>query len=114
MAFSTTLQPIEKEINHPVNTPSTDISDAVLSMMLLSVYGANMSKKTVRRLKRKFFFTSLKLKVKALFKPRLDANDRTLLYIILGAALVALLIIDAVLVLALAAVVLILYLAGVL
>ena len=114
MAFSTTIQPIEKEINHPVNQPSTDISDAVLSMMLLSVYGAHMSKKTVRKLKRKFFFTSLKLKLKSFFKPRLDANDRTLLYIILGAALVALIIIDPVLVLALAAVVLILYLAGVL
>lgn len=114
MAFSTTVQPIEKENKVSADQPSNDITGAVLSMMLLSVYGAQMSKKTVRKLKRNFFITSLKLKAKSLFKPRLDPNDRTLIYIILGAALVALLIIDAVLVLALAAVVLILYLAGVL
>jgi hypothetical protein len=113
MAFSTTIQPVEKVIKVPANQPSNNISDAVLSMMLLTMYGAQMSKKTVRRLKRKFFFTSLKLKVKSLFKPQ-QVSDRTLIYIILGAALVALLIIEPVLVLALAAVVLILYLAGVL
>lgn len=114
MAFSTTVQPVQKESTPPANQPATDVSGAVLSMMLLSMYGAQMSKKTVRKLKRNFFITSLKLKAKKLLKPRLDADDRTLIYIILGAALIALLIIDAVLVLALAAVVLILYLAGVL
>lgn len=120
MAFSTTVQPIatttvpaiEKPATAPANQPSSNISDALLSMVLLSVYGAQMSKKTVRRLKRKFFLTSLKLKLKKLFSPR-SVNDRTLLYIILGVALLALLLVDAVLVLALAVVVLILILAGV-
>lgn len=82
-------------------------------MILLSMYGAQMSKKTVRKLKRKFFLTSMKLKLKSLFSPR-TASDRTLIYIILGVALLALLIIDPILVLALAVVVLILILAGVL
>jgi hypothetical protein len=113
MAFSTTIQPAEKEISIPANQPSTDISDAVLSMLLLSVYGAHMSKKTVRKLKRKFLLTSLKLKAKSLF-PQQRVSDRTLIYIILAAALVALLLIEPVFILALAAVVLILYLAGVL
>lgn len=113
MAFSTSIKPVEKEVTVPANKPSTDVSGAVLSMLLLSVYGAQMSKKTVRKLKRKFFWTSLKLKAKALL-PQQRVSDRTLIYIILGAALVALLIIDPVLVLALAAVVAILFLAGVL
>lgn len=112
MAFSTTIQPIAKPSSVPANQPSANISDAVLSMVLLSVYGAQMSKKTVRKLKRKFFLTSLKLKAKSLFSPR-NVSDRTLIYVILAAALVALIIIDPILVLALAAVVLILILAGV-
>jgi hypothetical protein len=113
MAFSTTVQPIVKPATVPANQPSNNISDALLSMVLLSMYGAQMSKKTVRKLKRKFFFTSLKLKLKSLFSPR-TTSDRTLLYIILGVALLALLLIDPILVLALAVVILILILAGVL
>jgi hypothetical protein len=112
MAFSTTVQPIAKPESKPANQPSGDISDALLSMVLLSMYGAQMSKKTVRKLKRKFFFTSLKLKLKSLFSGK-AMNDRTLLYIILGVALLALLLINPVLVLGLAVVVLILILAGV-
>lgn len=114
MAFSTTIQPVEKT-KVPTTQPSSNISDALLSMILLSVYGAQMSKKTVRKLKRKYFWTSLKLKAKSIFTPKASAvADRTLIYIILGVALLALLIIDPVLVLALAVVVLILILAGVL
>lgn len=112
MAFSTTVQPIVKPAPVTANQPSNNISDVLLSMVLLSMYGAQMSKKTVRKLKRKFFFTSLKLKLKSLFSPRVS-SDRTLLYIILGVALLALLLIDPILVLALAVVILILILAGV-
>ena len=112
MAFSTTVKPVEKTPSTPDNQPSANVSDALLSMILLSMYGAQMSKKTVRKLKRKFFFTSLKLKLKNFFSAK-AVSDRTLIYIILGAALIALLIIEPVLVLALAVVVLILVLAGV-
>lgn len=115
MAFSTSVQPIAKQSPVPANHPSDGVSDALLSAILLTMYGAQMSKKTVRKLKRKFFFTSLKLKAKSLFSPRArDVSDRTLIYIILGVALLALLLINPVLVLALAVVVLILFLAGVL
>lgn len=113
MAFSTALKPATQPAT-PAAQPSHNMSDVLLSLVLLSMYGAQMSKKTVRKLKRKFFFTALKLKVKSIFKPKpRDVSDRTLIYILLGVALVALLIIDPVLVLALAAVVLILILAGV-
>lgn len=112
MAFSTTIKQVEKSTIPVSHQPSNNISDVMLSMILLSMYGAQMSKKTVRKLKRKFFFTSLKLKLKSFFSPK-SVSDRTLIYIILGAALVALLIIDPILVLALAVVVLVLILAGV-
>jgi hypothetical protein len=112
MAFSTTVKLVEKPAAPLTQKPSNNVADVLLSMILLSVYGAQMSKKTVRKLKRKFFFTSLKLKLKSLFSPK-SVSDRTLIYIILGAALIALLIIDPILVLALAVVVLILILAGV-
>lgn len=111
MAFSTTVQHAAQPAT-PKSQPSNEVSDVLMSLILLSMFGAQMSKKTLRKLKRKFFFTSLKLKLKSFFKPR-DVSDRTLLYIILGVALLALLIIEPVLVLALAAVVLILILAGV-
>jgi hypothetical protein len=113
MAFSTTLQPVEKISTPPAEQPSANVSDALLGMMLLSMYGAQMSKKTVRKLKRRFFLTSLKLKAKEMVSAQ-RVSDRTLIYIILAAALVALIILAPIFILALAAVVLILYLAGVL
>ena len=113
MAFSTTTAHIEKPTSQPSQQPSNDVTDVLMSAILLSMYGAQMSKKTVRKLKRKFFFTSLKLKAKSLFSPRTSVSDRTIIYIILGVALLALLLINPVLVLALAVVVLILILAGV-
>ena len=113
MAFSTTIHPIQKPAPVPSNQPSTNVSDVLLSMILLSVYGAQMSKKTVRKLKRQFFVNSMKLKLKSLFSPR-SVSDRTLIYIILAAVLLALILIEPILILALGVVVLILYLAGVL
>jgi hypothetical protein len=112
MAFISTVTQVERPTTPSSRQPSNNISDVLLSMILLSMYGAQMSKKAVRKLKRKLFFTSLKLKLKSMFKPR-NVSDRTLIYVILGAALIALIIIDPVLVLALAVVVLILILAGV-
>jgi hypothetical protein len=55
----------------------------------------------------------MKLKLKSLFSPR-SVSDRTLIYIILAAVLLALILIEPILILALGVVILILYLAGVL
>ena len=60
MAFSTTVQHVEKPVA-PKTTPSNDISDALFSMVILSVYGAQMSKKTLRKMKRQFFWQTAKL-----------------------------------------------------
>ena len=111
MAFSTVLQPVEKPVN-PSSTPTNEMTDVLFSMVLLSVYGAQMSKKSVRKLKRQFFLTSLKLKAKSLFSKR-QVSDRTLIYILLGVALVALIVLAPVAALVLAVLALILILAGV-
>ena len=111
MAFTTTIQQIEKPV--PVNRPSNDITDALLSMIILSVYGAQMSKKSLRKLKRKLFWTSLKLKIKSFFKPRANISERTLIYILLGALFLILIIYSPIAAVVLIAVALILILAGV-
>ena len=113
MAFSTTIQHVEKPVHPTTSTPSNDMADALFSMVILSVYGAQMSKKSVRKLKRQFFWTSLKLKAKSLFSKNQNVSDRTLLYIILGVVLLALLFVSPVLVLVLALAAVILILAGV-
>jgi len=54
-------------------------------MLILSVYAANHSKKTVRKLKRRFLWTAFKLKVKSLFSRKKAASDRQLIiYILIG------------------------------
>jgi fatty acid desaturase len=110
MAFSTTIQQIEKPVS---TTPSNELPDALLSMLILSVYGAQMSKKTLRKLKRKFFWTSLKLKAKSIFNPKPAVSDRTLIYILLGVALIALIVLAPIAALVLAVLALVLILAGV-
>ena len=113
MAFSATIQHAEKPVQPVSETPNNDLSDALFSMVILSVYGAQMSKKTLRKMKRQFFWTSLKLKAKSAFQPKQSVSDRTLIYILLGIALIALVILAPVAALVLAILALILILAGV-
>jgi hypothetical protein len=112
MAFSTTIQQVEKPVSPNTTTPSNDIGDALFSMVILSVYGAQMSKKTLRKMKRQFFWQSAKLKAKSLFSKN-AVSDRTLIYILLGVALIALIVLAPVAALVLAVLALVLILAGV-
>jgi hypothetical protein len=111
MAFSTTIQHVEKPVT-PKSTPSNEIGDALFSMVILSVYGAQMSKKTMRKMKRQFFWQTAKLKAKSLFSKN-QVSDRTLIYILLGVALIALIVLAPIAALVLAVLALILILAGV-
>lgn len=115
MAFSTTIQHVEKPTAPVSNTPNDELTDVLFGMVILSVYGAQMSKKTVRKLKRQFFWNSLKLKAKSIFqsKEKKQVSDRTLIYILLGVALVALIVLAPIAALVLAVLALILILAGV-
>ena len=112
MAFSTTIQHAAKPANSTPTTPSNDIGDALFSMVILSVYGAQMSKKTLRKMKRQFLWQSAKLKAKSLFSKN-AVSDRTLIYILLAVALIALIVLAPVAALVLAILALVLILAGV-
>lgn len=116
MAFSTTTsttQPVSKPIE-PQST-SNNLPEAILGLVLLSVYGAKASKKTVRKLKWNFYWTAFKLKIKNLLKPKPNqrVSDRTLIYILIGVALIALVVLEPVAALVLAILALILILAGI-
>jgi hypothetical protein len=113
MAFSSTVQPSNTTL--PQAPVDHSAAASLLSMLVLSVYAAQKSKKAMRRMKRKFFWTALKLKFASLFsKLKRAASDRTLLYILIGVLLLALLLIDVVVGLIVLLAVLILYLLGVL
>lgn len=112
MAFSSTIQPVQAP---PPASQNTDVAAAasMLSMLVLSVYAAQKSKKAMRKMKRKFAWTAFKLKMKSMFGGRKKAaSDRTLLYILIGVLLLALLLIDVVVGLIVLLAVLILYLLG--
>ena len=111
MALNTTIiKPVESVPNAKPNH-ATDVS-GLLSMLMLSVYAAGKSKKGLRKLKRQFAWNALKLKMKSLFD-RSAVSDRTLIYILLGVALLALLFIEPIAALVVVLVALILILAGV-
>src|SRR5215208_3688643 len=82
MAFSsTTIQPVSKPVaDKPVDNTTTA---SLLSMLVLSVYAAQKSKKSFRKMKRKFLWTALKLKMKSFFSKK-RVSDRILIYILLG------------------------------
>jgi hypothetical protein len=115
MALSSTMiQPVNQPNgNQPV--ANHNVTAPLLSMLVLSVYAAQKSKKSFRKLKRQFMWTAFKLKAKSFFsnpKRAGSVSDRTLIYILLGVVLLALLFIEPVLALVLALLALILILVG--
>jgi hypothetical protein len=108
--YASMTQQVPAQTN-PTPGHATDAS-ALMGMLLLSVYAANKSKKELRKLKRKFIWDSFRLKMKSMFKAK-AVSDRTLIYILLGVALIALLFIEPVAALVVVLVALILILAGV-
>ena len=101
MAFSTstaaTSQPAPVQ---PSVTNDNSGMASLLATLVLTMYAAQKSKKQMRKLKRKAVVTLLKLKMQAalapitsLFsnKPAENISNRTLLYILLGLAILILL-----------------------
>ena len=111
MAFSTTTM---EQVSTPVAEKPVDNSGAasLLSMLVLSVYAAQKSKKSFRKMKRCFLWTALKLKVKSLFSHK-RVTDRVLIYILLGVIALVLVFYYPIAALIVALVALILILAGV-
>lgn len=109
MAFATTVQPVQKP---EATTPGNNISDGLLAAVLMTAYAGYMSKKSLRKLKRKLAWEGLKMKFKNFFKAP-AASERTLLLIILLILAIALVLINPIAALVATLIVLILYLAGV-
>jgi len=114
MAFSsTTVQPVAKPTNEqPVDNNNNAAAASLLSMLILSVYAAQKSKKNFRKLKRKFLWTAFKLKVKSLFSKKRASDRQLLLYILLGILALVLVFYYPIAALIVAIVGLILYLTG--
>lgn len=109
MAFSTTVQPVQQPES---TTPGNNISDGLLAAILMTAYAGYMSKKSLRKLKRKLAWEGLKMKFKNFFQPR-TASDRTLLLVILLIVAVAIVLINPIAALIATLIVLLLYLLGV-
>lgn len=109
MAFSTTLQPVQQP---ETPAPGNNISDGLLSAFLMTAYAGYMSKKSLRKLRRKLAWQAAKEKFRSFFQPR-SASDRTLLLIILLILAVAIVLINPIAALVATLIVLLLYLAGV-
>ena len=107
---SATIQSVSKPVaEKPVDNSS---AASLLSMLVLSVYAAQKSRKSFRKMRRKFLWTSLKLKLKsALSKKRV--TDKVLIYILIGVIALVLVFYYPLAALIVALVALILILAGV-
>ena len=103
MAFSTsTIQPASVPTQQPVVNDNSGMG-SLLTTLVLTMYAAQKSKKQMRQLKRRAVATLFKLKMQAalspitsLFskKPAESLSNRTLLYILLGLAVLILLFIS--------------------
>ncbi len=108
---ATTIQPVNPPAdNHVVSNDATAAS--LLTMAVLSVYAAQKSKKSMRKMKRKFLWTALKLKMKSAFSKK-RVSDRVLIYILLGIIALVLVFYYPLIALLVAVIALILILAGV-
>lgn len=111
MALTTTTTPVSNPVQEQPTNNNPVAEASILSMLVLTMYAANKSKKELRKLKRKFLWTSFKLKVKSLFSKK--ATDRQiLLYVIIGVLALALIIVSPIAALIVALLGLILILTG--
>ena len=111
MALTTTTTPVSNPVQEQPTNNNPVAEASILSMLVLTMYAANKSKKELRKLKRKFLWTSFKLKVNSLFSKK--ATDRQiLLYVIIGVLALALIIVSPIAALIVALLGLILILTG--
>ena len=111
LTTTTTTTPVSTPAqNQPIDNPVGEAS--ILSMLVLSIYAANKSKKELRKLKRKFLWTSFKLKMKSLFSGKKATDRQIILYFIIGVLALALIIVSPIAALIVAMLGLILILTG--
>jgi cell division protein FtsW (lipid II flippase) len=93
MTFTTVSVQVKQPSEHP-STTSIHNTDIAMAGMMLSLYLAAKSKKEIRKFKRKLTWSLIKAKFKSLFSGKKDLSNQTLLYILIGAVVLALIIIE--------------------
>jgi hypothetical protein len=112
MAFTSTIEPVAQPVQSS-SSSQTAADASLMTMLVLSVYAANHSKKAFRKLRRKFLWTAFKLRIQSIFSPKKAVSNRQLLiYILIAVVFIILLTINAVAALVLALLALILLLSG--
>jgi hypothetical protein len=99
---STTIQPVAKT-QEPSNSITIDNAAPVLAALILSVYAAQKSRRQLKKLKRQALITLFKHRAQQSFyrftslfskKSPQSISNRTLLYILLGLAILILLFVE--------------------
>jgi Mg2+/citrate symporter len=113
MAFSTSTTKPAQETVPATQKPTNDVAAAsLLSALLLAVYAGAKSRKQLRRLKRQTTWLLVKQKARSLFSRNAASERQTIIYILLGIAVLALIFASPVAALVLAIIGLILILTG--
>lgn len=113
MAFSTTTStPAQPPVPTVQTTPANDGVATLLSAILLTAYAGAKSRKQLRRLKRQAAWLMVKQNVKSLFSRKAASERQTIIYILLGVAVLALIFASPIAALVLAIIGLILILTG--
>lgn len=112
MALSSTVLQPQQPVSAPVQPKPYNEAAALLSAVMLTVYAGAKSRKQLRRLQRKAAWLVVKQKVRSAFRRSELSERQTIIYILLGIAVLALLFAAPVAALVLAIIGLVLILTG--
>ncbi len=112
MSFSTTTLKLVPETVPQTEQPATDAAASLLSAILLTVYAGAKSRKQLRKLKRHAAWMVIKEKARTIFSRKAASERQTIIYILLGVAVLALIFASPIAALVLAIIGLILILTG--
>ena len=113
MALSTsTIQPIQQPVSVSEKPNGNDAVASLLSAILITAYAGSKSRKQLRKLKRQATWLVLKHKVRSVFSRNAASERQTIIYILLGVAVLALIFASPIAALVLAIIGLILILTG--
>ena len=87
MALSS-IEPIISSAS--TNSPDSDTA-SILAAIVITMYAGQVSRKALRKLRRKAMVSFFKDKVRNFFSPKAQISDRTLLYILIAALVIVLL-----------------------
>ena len=112
MAISSTIQPAVNSIEPAKEQPANNAMASLLSMVILSVYAGQKSRKQLRKIRRKMAWLLLKQRIQNAFSRPAPSERQIIIYILIGLLALILLIYYPIAALVLAIIALILLLTG--